>query len=272
MLRLFYFTPAFAFRQVPRGFARMNDRQKEAIFHVDGPLLILAGAGSGKTTVIVNRIANIVKYGRAYTSTEVSEEPTPQQMKLMRRYLDGDNSVLFDIEDLLAVDAARPWQILAITFTNKAANELKERLSDLLGEAGNEVWASTFHACCARILRHDGDKLGYSSHFSIYDTDDSRRLMKECQRQLDIKDSVLSHKTILNEISRAKDQMVDPAQYIKEAGKDIRLQPTRWTSTTSSATAFISSRPTRTSAPIISGASAISWWTNIRTPTTRSSG
>ena len=216
----------FALRKqiIERDFARMNDRQKEAIFHVDGPLLILAGAGSGKTTVIVNRIANIVKYGRAYTSTEVSEEPTPQQMKLMRRYLDGDNSVLFDIEDLLAVDAARPWQILAITFTNKAANELKERLSDLLGEAGNEVWASTFHACCARILRHDGDKLGYSSHFSIYDTDDSRRLMKECQRQLDIKDSVLSHKTILNEISRAKDQMVDPAQYIKEAGKDIRLQ------------------------------------------------
>ena len=216
----------FALRKqiIERDFARMNDRQKEAIFHVDGPLLILAGAGSGKTTVIVNRIANIVKYGRAYTSTEVSEEPTPQQMKLMRRYLDGDNSVLFDIEDLLAVDAARPWQILAITFTNKTANELKERLSDLLGEAGNEVWASTFHACCARILRHDGDKLGYSSHFSIYDTDDSRRLMKECQRQLDIKDSVLSHKTILNEISRAKDQMVDPAQYIKEAGKDIRLQ------------------------------------------------
>ena len=216
----------FALRKqiIERDFARMNDRQKEAIFHVDGPLLILAGAGSGKTTVIVNRIANIVKYGRAYTSTEVSEEPTPQQMKLMRRYLDGDSSVLFEIEDLLAVDAARPWQILAITFTNKAANELKERLSDLLGEAGNEVWASTFHACCARILRHDGDKLGYSSHFSIYDTDDSRRLMKECQRQLDIKDSVLSHKTILNEISRAKDQMVDPAQYLKEAGKDIRLQ------------------------------------------------
>lgn len=216
----------FALRKqiIERDFARMNDRQKEAIFHVDGPLLILAGAGSGKTTVIVNRIANIVKYGRAYTSTEVSEEPTEKQMKLMRRYLDGDSSVLFDIEDLLAVDAARPWQILAITFTNKAANELKERLSDLLGEAGSEIWASTFHACCARILRHDGDKLGYSSHFSIYDTDDSRRLMKECQRQLDIKDSVLSHKTILNEISRAKDQMVDPAQYLKEAGKDIRLQ------------------------------------------------
>ncbi len=216
----------FALRKqiIERDFARMNDRQKEAIFHVDGPLLILAGAGSGKTTVIVNRIANIVKYGRAYTSTEVSEEPTPQQMKLMRRYLDGDKSVLFDIEDLLAVDAARPWQILAITFTNKAANELKERLADLLGEAGTEVWASTFHACCARILRHDGDKLGYSSHFSIYDTDDSRRLMKECQRQLDIKDSVLSHKTILAEISKAKDQMIGPAQYLKEAGKDIRLQ------------------------------------------------
>ena len=209
---------------IERDFARMNDRQKEAIFHVDGPLLILAGAGSGKTTVIVNRIANIVKYGRAYTSSEVSEEPTERQMKLMRRYLDGDDSVLFDIEDLLAVDAARPWQILAITFTNKAANELKERLSALLGPDGNEIWASTFHACCARMLRRDAQLLGYSSSFSIYDTDDSRRLMKECQRQLDIKDRVLSHKTILNEISRAKDQMIGPAEYLKQAGKDIRLQ------------------------------------------------
>ena len=216
----------FALRKriIEQDFARMNDRQKEAIFHVDGPLLILAGAGSGKTTVLVNRIANLVKYGRAWGSTEVSEEPTPQQMKLMQRYLDGDQSVLFDIEDLLAVDAARPWQILAITFTNKAANELKERLADLLGAEGSEVWASTFHACCARILRRDGEKLGYTSHFSIYDTDDSRRLMKECQRQLDIKDGVLPHKTILAEISKAKDQMITPAQYLKQAGKDIRMQ------------------------------------------------
>ena len=216
----------FALRKqiIEQDFSRMNDRQKEAIFHTDGPLLILAGAGSGKTTVIVNRIANLIKYGRAYASSEVSEEPTPQQMKLMQRYLDGDKSVLFDIEDLLAVDAARPWQILAITFTNKAANELKERLAAMLGTAGEEVWASTFHACCARMLRRDGEKLGFTSHFSIYDTDDSRRLMKECQRQLDIRDSVLSHKTILNEISKAKDQMISPAAFLKQAGKDIRLQ------------------------------------------------
>lgn len=209
---------------IEQDFARMNDRQKEAIFHVDGPLLILAGAGSGKTTVIVNRIANIIKYGRAYTSEEVSEEPTERQMKLMRRYLDGDKSVLFDIEDLLAVDAARPWQVLAITFTNKAANELKERLAALLGPDGSEIWASTFHAACARMLRRDASLLGFTSSFSIYDTDDSRRLMKECQRQLDIKDSVLSHKTILGEISRAKDQMIGPAEFLKTAGSDIRLQ------------------------------------------------
>ncbi len=216
----------FALRKqiIEQDFSRMNDRQKEAIFHTDGPLLILAGAGSGKTTVIVNRIANLVKYGRAYASSEVSEEPTPQRMKLMQRYLDGDKSVLFDIEDLLAVDAARPWQILAITFTNKAANELKERLAAMLGTAGEEVWASTFHACCARMLRRDGEKLGFTPHFSIYDTDDSRRLMKECQRQLDIKDGVLSHKTILSEISKAKDQMISPAEYLKQAGRDIRLQ------------------------------------------------
>lgn len=202
----------------------MNAVQKTAIFHTEGPLLILAGAGSGKTTVIVNRIANLVKFGKAYNSEAVEFEPSKRDLELMKSYLDGDESVLFDIEDLLAVEAARPWQILAITFTNKAANELKDRLQALLGECANDIWASTFHSCCTKILRRDGAVLGYTSSFTIYDTDDSKRLMKECQRQLDIKDSILSHRQILNEISKAKDNLIDPAQYIKQAGKDIRLQ------------------------------------------------
>lgn len=209
---------------IEKDFSRMNDMQKQAIFCTEGPLLILAGAGSGKTTVIVNRIANIVKYGKAWASEETQFEPSARDMEYMRRYLDGETDLLFDIEDLLAVDNARPWQILAITFTNKAANELKERLEKLLGADANDIWASTFHACCARILRRDGGVLGFTSSFTIYDTDDSKRLMKEIQRQLDIKDTILSYKTILSEIGKAKDSLVSPQEYIKQAGKDVRYQ------------------------------------------------
>ncbi len=207
---------------IEKDFKYMNDKQREAIFQVKGPVLILAGAGSGKTTVIVNRIANIVKYGNAYKSKEVAFEPSERDLRYMKAYLDGDESALFDIEDLLSVEPARPWQILAITFTNKAANELKERLEKMLGEEAKDIWASTFHSSCVRILRRDGEVLGYSKSFTIYDTDDTKRLIKECQRQLGISDANLPHKTIQNEISHAKDSLVTPEDYIASAGKDAR--------------------------------------------------
>ncbi len=217
----------FELRQkiIERDFKNMNDKQRQAIFQVNGPVLILAGAGSGKTTVIVNRIANIVKYGNAYESKQVDFEPTQRDIDNMKRYLDGDESVLFDIEDLLCVDPARPWQILAITFTNKAANELKERLEKMLGEKeAADIWASTFHSSCVRILRRDGEVLGYTKSFTIYDSDDTKRLVKECQRQLGISEGNLSYKTIINEISNAKDSMISPDRYAEDAakGKDAR--------------------------------------------------
>lgn len=208
---------------IEKDFAYMNEKQRQAIFQVKGPLLILAGAGSGKTTVIVNRIANIVKYGNAYHSKDVQFEPTDRDIRYMKAYLDGDESLRFDIEDLLCVEPARPWQILAITFTNKAANELKERLEKMLGEEAKDIWASTFHSSCVRILRRDGEVLGYGKNFTIYDTDDSKRLIKECQRQLNISDSALSYKTIINEISHAKDSLISPEKYAENAGKDARL-------------------------------------------------
>lgn len=161
---------------------KMNPRQLEAVLHTEGPLLILAGAGSGKTTVLINRIAYII-----------------------------DQSL------------AKPWQILAITFTNKAAGELKERLTAMLGDTGGDVWAATFHSTCARILRRDGDRIGYSSHFTVYDTDDSKRLVKDCQKALNIDDKMISHKSILSEISHAKDSMLSPADYQAAAGNDFRL-------------------------------------------------
>lgn len=208
---------------IEKDFARMNPVQRQAIFCTQGPLLILAGAGSGKTTVLVNRIANIVRYGNAYASRNVCFEPSSRDIELMKEYLGGNEDALFEIEDLLYDDPAKPWQILAITFTNKAANELKQRLETMLGEEAKDIWASTFHSCCARILRRDGARLGYSSSFTIYDTDDAKRLIKECQRQLDIRDSVLSHKTILNEISRAKDCLITPDEYIAQGAKDARM-------------------------------------------------
>ena len=209
---------------IEKDFSRMNPMQREAVFHTDGPLLILAGAGSGKTTVIVNRIYNLIRFGKAYNSDDCYFSVSDSDIQLMQDYLDGKTSDLFDVEDLLAVNPAKPWQILAITFTNKAAGELKERLSNLLGSQAEDIWASTFHSFCARVLRRDGDKIGFSSNFTIYDTDDSKRMMKECMRQLEISDKMLPVKSVLTEISHAKDTLISPEEYAKNASSDIRLQ------------------------------------------------
>ena len=200
----------------------MNDKQKQAIFTVNGPLLILAGAGSGKTTVLVNRIANIIKYGNAYNDVFIPEFVDEACINKLKIYAQNeDNST--DLPFNLSVDSARPWQILAITFTNKAANELKERLVNMLGEIGNDVWASTFHSTCAKILRQHAEKLGYSNHFTVYDTDDVKRLIKECQQTLNIDDKILSHKSIISAISHAKDNMISHKEYSHQAGNDYRL-------------------------------------------------
>lgn len=205
-------------------FKRMNKCQKKAVFQVDGPLLILAGAGSGKTTVLVNRIANLMKFGNAYNTSFSDRTPDARDLDLMRAYLAGDKSVYPEIADVLSDRAPKPWQILAITFTNKAANELKARLCTMLGDEAAEIWASTFHSSCVRILRRNADLLGFTNRFTIYDTDDSRRVMKECQRLSGIEDRFLSHKTILGEISRAKDSLIPPEEFQKNAGQDVRLQ------------------------------------------------
>ena len=204
-------------------FSRMNTMQREAVFSVDGPLLILAGAGSGKTTVLVNRIANIIRYGSAYTSSQVPQDFGEAELGAVNAFLNQGTPLPDEVAARLAVNPCRPWQILAITFTNKAAGELKNRLVSMLGAPGDDIWASTFHSTCARMLRRDGERLGYSSHFTIYDTDDSRRLMKDCQKALGIEDKLLSHKAILSAISHAKDSMVLPAEYAREAGNDNRL-------------------------------------------------
>ena len=207
---------------IEQEFSRMNDRQLEAVTTTEGPLLVLAGAGSGKTTVLVNRIANIVKYGKAYQSDDLCRPVTEADVQLAKDYLAGKADMTFDLKDLLAVEPAKPWQILAITFTNKAAKELKDRLDAFLGDEALDIWAGTFHSVCSRMLRRYGDRLGYTNHFTIYDTDDSKRVMKECQRLLGIDDKIMSHKEILSAIGHAKEHLLTPDEYKKESAGDIR--------------------------------------------------
>ena len=203
----------------------MNEMQFKAVTTVDGPVLVLAGAGSGKTTVIINRIANLIRYGNAYNTDRAWRAPTAQDLENMRRYLEGDRSAYDSFSDLMSWGEVKPWRILAITFTNKAAGELKDRLAAMLGETdGSDVWASTFHSCCVRILRRDGESIGYTSHFTIYDTDDSKRVMKEVQRLLGIDEKFLPVKMILNVISRAKDALKSPEQFRAQAGADVRMR------------------------------------------------
>lgn len=207
-----------------KDFARMNDRQKQAVFTVNGPLLILAGAGSGKTTVLINRIANILRYGDAYNSTYLRDDLDENDIAACKAYIENGAPLTTESQEHLSVSACAPWRIMAITFTNKAAGELKDRLCAMLGETANDIWASTFHSTCARILRRDGERIGYSSHFTVYDTDDQRRLMKSILKELDISEKNITPKSILNEISRAKDSLISPAEYALTVGDDFRLK------------------------------------------------
>lgn len=207
-----------------KDFARMNDRQKQAVFTVNGPLLILAGAGSGKTTVLINRIANILRYGDAYNSTYLRDDLDENDIAACKAYIENGTPLTTESQEHLSVSACAPWRIMAITFTNKAAGELKDRLCAMLGETASDIWASTFHSTCARILRRDGERIGYSSHFTVYDTDDQRRLMKSILKELDISEKSITPKSILNEISRAKDSLISPAEYALTVGDDFRLK------------------------------------------------
>lgn len=165
--------------ELKKQFSHMNNMQQQAVFCTEGPLLILAGAGSGKTTVLVNRIAYI-----------------------------------------LQSELCKPWQILAITFTNKAAGELKERICNAVPEGGSDIWAATFHSTCARILRRYGDRIGFTSHFTVYGTDDQKKLVKDILKQLNYDEKMLPVKRVINEISKAKDKMLTPQEMLKRAGYD----------------------------------------------------
>ena len=207
-------------------FARMNPMQKEAVFAMDGPVLILAGAGSGKTTVIINRISNMVQFGDAYHSERMPEGITWEQVEFLEEYANGDNWEMEEAFSLIRGKTVMPWNILAITFTNKAAGELKQRLTAMLGEKGNDVNASTFHSACVRILRREIDHLGYGRSFTIYDTDDSVRVIKGILKELNLEEKRFPAKGILAAIGRAKDELMTPEDYAAQAakGEDFRME------------------------------------------------
>ncbi|MBQ7521254.1 MAG: UvrD-helicase domain-containing protein [Clostridia bacterium] len=207
---------------IENDFSRMNDKQFEAVVTTENPLLILAGAGSGKTTVLVNRIANILSWGNAYNSDVFNDTFSENEIQFLTDCAKNKKAVPDELKRRLSVNPAKSWQILAITFTNKSANELKERIMAKVPDA-REIWASTFHSTCARILRRFGDRLGYTNTFTIYDTDDQKRQMKEVMQTLGMDEKIIPLRSILNEISKAKDNLQSPEKFTQLAGTDSRL-------------------------------------------------
>ena len=239
-------------------YGKLNKPQKQAVFSINGPLLVLAGAGSGKTSVLVNRIAYMIKYGNAYHSDYVPGDVTQEDMLKMRQMADasagnaggddagkaedksktgkaGDKTVKAEgktekigklsdrITSLLRDRPIYPSSVLAITFTNKAAREMKQRLEGILGESVNDMWVSTFHAACVRILRRDIEKLGYSRSFVIFDTSDQQTLVKDCLKELNLNEKNFPVREMISKIGQAKDELIEPEIFAKMNGSDYRM-------------------------------------------------
>ena len=205
----------------------LNDCQREAVYSVNGPLLILAGAGSGKTTVLVNRLAHIIRYGNAYYSDYVPEYVNDSVIADMNSALSLSGDELGNYLTRFTYQAPPAWAVLAVTFTNKAANEIKARIASKFGEDSNEVsdiWTGTFHSVCMRILRRYANLVGYRDGFGIADTNDQKKLVEDCMKQLRIDTKNLAAKAVISEISHAKDKLLTPEDYEDYAGSDFRLK------------------------------------------------
>ena len=164
----------------------LNDEQRKAVFTVNGPVLILAGAGSGKTTVLVNRISHILKFGNAYYSESIPDCITEDVIEDLEGAVSCPKEIIEKYLELFETNTPQPWGILAITFTNKAAGEIKERLEKTVGEGAGSIWAGTFHSVCMKILRVHGELVGYHQGFSVCDTDDCKKVISKCLKELTI--------------------------------------------------------------------------------------
>lgn len=204
---------------IEMNYKNLNKEQREAVLTTDGAILILAGAGSGKTTVLVNRIANLLKYAYVYKSNNVGEV-SEEDIEILKKWTNGskdsvDEILAGKVSQIIGTNGVYPSQILAITFTNKAAGEMKERVRAIIGDEVENMWVSTFHSSCVRILRREADKIGFNKNFTIYDSYDQKALIKQCMKELNINDKDLTEKEIINKIGEQKDNLVSPESYKK---------------------------------------------------------
>ncbi len=194
---------------IARRYAGLNDRQREAVLTTEGPLLLLAGAGSGKTTVLINRVDNLLTFGRGSDTAEVPDWAGEEELRFLEQFPETPSPEDWQrARQLCAVEPPRPWEVIAITFTNKAAGELKERLERTCGPAANDIWAATFHSACVRILRRNLEDLGegFTNSFTIYDSEDSKRVIKDVLKDLKLEEKEFPPRTVLGYISSSKDQ------------------------------------------------------------------
>ena len=211
---------------ISRQFSNLNEMQRQAVLTTEGPLLLLAGAGSGKTTVLIHRIANLLSFGCGSDSNAIPAYITEDDLDFLENLSDSlTPEEVLRADFLCALDVPQPWNLIAITFTNKAANELKERLHRMLGEKSDGIWSMTFHSACCRILRRNIDRLGYQPSFTIYDTADSERVMKDVIKDMGLDDKTFPAKYVLGIISKEKDKMVSPQQLLQwaEGENDLKM-------------------------------------------------
>lgn len=199
-------------------FMTMNPMQKKAIYNVDGPVLVLAGAGSGKTTTIIGRIVYMVMFGHAYYSTETTFPVTEGDIKELKSVLSGTGSISEHLKSMLQVKPVSPQNIMAVTFTNKAAGEMKKRLESKLGkDTAEKVYAKTFHSACVGILREYAMFVGFKRDFTIYDEKDCKSVLKDIYKANGIKEKELHKDDVLNHISIWKDKMITPDMAISQS-------------------------------------------------------
>ena len=199
-------------------FMTMNPMQKKAIYNVDGPVLVLAGAGSGKTTTIIGRIVYMVMFGHAYYSTETTFPITENDIKELKSVLAGTGSISEHLKSMLQVKPVSPQNIMAVTFTNKAAGEMKKRLESKLGkDMAEKVYAKTFHSACVGILREYAMFVGFKRDLTIYDEKDCKSVLKDIYKANGIKEKELHKDDVLNHISIWKDKMITPDMAISQS-------------------------------------------------------